>query len=390
MRALLVAGARPNFMKVAPILRALQDEGHEAILVHTGQHYDAQMSDAFFADLELPEPDFHLNVGSDTHAVQTARIMSAFEPVLHETAPDWVVVVGDVNSTVACALVAVKLKEALGVGIAHVEAGLRSGDWRMPEEVNRVLTDRMSDILLTPSRDALPNLLAEGIPEERIRFVGNVMIDTLFHQLPRARERQVSARLGLETGRYAVATLHRPSNVDGREALQAALEVLAGVAHELPVVLPIHPRTRKSLVGFGLEPMAKALRVVSPLGYRDMVSLLDGAGLVLTDSGGIQEETTALGVPCVTLRQHTERPVTLTEGTNRLAPWPLSRDEVVAAARAGLDEGRRPPGTAGPEGWDGRAAERIVRELAGISEGDRSPEPGRVASLERAGTGSLS
>lgn len=383
MRVLLVAGARPNFMKVAPILRALETEGHETVLVHTGQHYDARMSDAFFQDLELPDPDFHLGVGSDTHAVQTARIMSAFEPVLHQTTPDWVVVVGDVNSTVACALVAVKLKDDLEVEVAHVEAGLRSGDWRMPEEVNRVLTDRMSDLLLTPSRDALPNLLAEGIPEERIRFVGNVMIDTLLHQLPRARERKVWARFGLEPGAYAVATLHRPSNVDERGALQRALEGLAGVACELPVVLPIHPRTRKSLDGFGLESSAEALTIVPPLGYRDMVSLLDGAGLVLTDSGGIQEETTALGVPCVTLRPHTERPVTVTEGTNRLAPWPLSRDEVVAAARAGLDEGRRPPGAVGPDGWDGRAAKRIVGELAGASEGERPLGDGsRARALE--------
>lgn len=363
LRVLVVAGARPNFMKVAPVLRALAAAGHDGTLLHTGQHYDGAMSGAFFEDLELREPDFHLGVGSATHAVQTARVMEAFEPALLRVAPDRLVVVGDVNSTVGCALVAVKLKEALDLRIAHVEAGLRSGDWRMPEEVNRVLTDRMSDLLLTPSRDAEPNLRAEGIPPERIRFVGNVMIDTLLHQLSRARARGYPRELGLDAGGYAVATLHRPSTVDEPEALRTALAALAEVGRERPVVIPLHPRTRKNVERFGLQDELARLTVVPPLGYREMVSLLDGAAVVLTDSGGLQEETTALGVPCVTLRERTERPVTLSEGTNRMAPWPLSVGGVVGAADEAVAAGRRPPGEAGPEGWDGRAAERIVREL---------------------------
>src|SRR5690606_37619548 len=323
MKVLLVAGARPNFMKVAPILKELAKQGHEAVLVHTGQHYDAQMSAAFFRDLELPEPDHYLGVGSASHAVQTARVMEAFEPVLLEERPDWVVVVGDVNSTLACALVTAKLGYEIGCRLAHVEAGLRSHDWRMPEEVNRVLTDRLSDLLLTPSRDADENLRAEGIPEERIGFVGNVMIDTLFAQLPKARARDVPGQMGLERKCYAVVTLHRPSNVDDPTALRTVLEALGRVAREMPVVLPIHPRTRKNAENFGLSGLMEPLRVIEPLGYTEMLSLVEGAAIVLTDSGGLQEETTALGVPCITLREQTERPITLTEGTNRLAPWPL-------------------------------------------------------------------
>jgi UDP-N-acetylglucosamine 2-epimerase (non-hydrolysing) len=364
VRALVVAGARPNFMKVAPILRVLAAAGHEGALVHTGQHYDARMSDAFFQDLGIPEPDFHLGVGSGSHAVQTARVMEAFEPVLEEVRPDWLVVVGDVNSTLACALVAAKRKEELGCRIAHVEAGLRSGDWRMPEEINRVLTDRLGDLLLTPSRDALPNLLAEGIPEERVAFVGNVMIDTLFAQLPGARTLDMPRQLELETGRYAAATLHRPSNVDDAAALQTSLEALAAVAETMPVVLPIHPRTRKKAEAFGLLPLLERLRVVEPLGYTEMLSLTASAAVVLTDSGGLQEETTALGIPCVTLREQTERPITLTEGTNRLAPWPLSPGGVFAAVEEALGAGRSSAHPRRPEGWDGRAAERIVRCLA--------------------------
>jgi UDP-N-acetylglucosamine 2-epimerase (non-hydrolysing) len=367
VKALVVAGARPNFMKVAPILRALAAQGDDGILVHTGQHYDVSMSDAFFRDLALPAPDYHLGVGSGSHAVQTARVMQAFEPVLEEVRPDWVVVVGDVNSTLACALVTSKRKEDLGVRIAHVEAGLRSGDWRMPEEVNRVLTDRISDLLLTPSRDAEPNLRAEGIGGERGRFVGNVMIDTLLHQLPAARELDLPARLGLEHGRYVTVTLHRPSNVDDREALTAVLESLARVSRELPVVLPLHPRTRRSAEKFGLLPLLDAVRVLDPLGYREMLSLTDGSAVVLTDSGGLQEETTALGVPCVTLREQTERPVTITEGTNHLAPWPLSVDGVLASFFAALKTGRAAADAPRPEGWDGRAGERIVEALEAAS-----------------------
>jgi UDP-N-acetylglucosamine 2-epimerase (non-hydrolysing) len=290
-------------------------------------------------------------------------VMEAFEPVLMEVRPDWVVVVGDVNSTLACALVAVKLKEEIGSRIAHVEAGLRSGDWRMPEEVNRVVTDRISDLLLTPSHDARPNLLAEGIPEERIAFVGNVMIDTLLHQLPAARTVDLPGRLGLQRKRYVVATLHRPSNVDDPRSLQAVLDALVAVSEVMPVVLPIHPRTRKNAAEFGLQGSLERLQVVEPLGYTEMLSLTDGAAVVLTDSGGLQEETTALGVPCVTLREQTERPITITEGTNRLASWPLRAEGVFEAfeaahAEASSTSSRR------PDGWDGRAAERIVARLA--------------------------
>jgi len=367
MKVLVVAGARPNFMKVAPVVAALAAEGHRSVLVHTGQHYDASMSDAFFADLGLPRPDHHLGVGSASHAVQTARVMEAFEPVLRDCAPDWVVVVGDVNSTLACALVAAKVRPETGCRLAHVEAGLRSHDWRMPEEVNRVLTDRLSDLLLTPSRDAHRNLDAEGIDPARVVFVGNVMIDSLIAQLPAARELGVAGRMGLERGGYAVVTLHRPSNVDDPEVLDAVFHGLARVAGDLPVVFPMHPRTRARAEEFGLLGRLGAVGATLPLGYREMVSLVDGAGVVLTDSGGVQEETTALGVPCVTLREQTERPVTVQQGTNRLAPWPLGAEGIYLAARRALGEGRRPCGSV--EGWDGHAGERIARVLveAGVS-----------------------
>lgn len=364
----MVAGARPNFMKVAPVLAALAAEGHRTVLVHTGQHYDASMSDAFFSDLGLPRPDYHLGVGSGTHAVQTARVMEAFEPVLRAVAPEWVVVVGDVNSTLACSLVAAKLRPELGCRIAHVEAGLRSGDWRMPEEVNRVLTDRLSDLLLTPSRDAHPNLAAEGIDPARVVFVGNVMIDSLFAQLPAARALDVAGGLGLERGRYAVVTLHRPSNVDDAGALSAVFRALEKVAGDLPVVFPLHPRTRARAEEFGLLGRLSGVRTLQPLGYREMVSLVDGAAVVLTDSGGLQEETTALGIPCVTLREQTERPVTVTEGTNRMAPWPLTAEGVYRAFRGALARGRRVAGSV-VEGWDGRAAERIAAALAEAAPG---------------------
>jgi UDP-N-acetylglucosamine 2-epimerase (non-hydrolysing) len=363
MRVMVVAGARPNFMKVAPILRALLQAGHATTLVHTGQHYDERLSDAFFRDLSIPPPDHHLGVGSGSHAVQTARVMELFEPVLLEERPDWLVVVGDVNSTLACALVASKLVEQTNCRIAHVEAGLRSGDWRMPEEVNRVLTDRLSHLLLTPSRDARENLLAEGIRGERIHFVGNVMIDTLVSQLTAARDLDIPGSLGLARRGYAVATLHRPSNVDDHATLEAVLGALAKVSDAMPVVLPMHPRTRKMVVAFGLDPLLDRLRAVEPLGYREMLSLTDGAAVVLTDSGGLQEETTALGVPCVTLREQTERPITISEGTNRLAPWPLTVDGIWTAF---LNARERSPNGADPrrpEGWEGRASERIVEAL---------------------------
>jgi UDP-N-acetylglucosamine 2-epimerase (non-hydrolysing) len=391
MKVLVVAGARPNFMKVAPVMTALQRAGHYAVLVHTGQHYDASMSQSFFDDLGIPAPDHFLDVGGGSHATQTARIMERFEPVLLETRPDWVLVPGDVNSTLAAALVTVKLKEETGARLAHLEAGLRSGDWRMPEEVNRVLTDRCADLLLTPSRDAHAHLAAEGIPEGRIRFVGNVMIDTLLSRRDAARALDMPGRLGLTHGNFGLATLHRPSNVDSEEALRTCLEALAKVAESMPVVLPMHPRTRQRAEAFGLQPLLDRLVAIEPLGYTEMLSLTDAAAVVLTDSGGLQEETTALGVPCVTLREQTERPVTVEQGTNRLAPWPLTVDGVLDAYReavagdVGAEGSSRTPDAAGAaglggsagatvlmrrrsctiEGWDGRAAERVVAALAG-------------------------
>jgi UDP-N-acetylglucosamine 2-epimerase (non-hydrolysing) len=364
MKALVVAGARPNFMKVAPVLQALERAGHQRVFVHTGQHYDASMSDAFFRDLGLPVPDVHLGVGSGSHARQTARVMEAFEPVLESARPDWVVVVGDVNSTLACALVAAKLKDKCATRIAHVEAGLRSNDWSMPEEVNRVLTDRLSDLLLTPSRDAEPNLRAEGIPQERVVFVGNVMIDSLLRMLPPARALATPAALGVGGAPYAIATLHRPSNVDNPAQLRLILEAFGEMARDIPILLPLHPRTRDRARTFGLDPLLAPLRVLDPLGYTEMLGLQAEAAVVLTDSGGIQEESTVLGIPCVTLRESTERPVTVTEGTNRLAPWPLTTDGILETARGALAEGRRAVGERAPEGWDGRAGERIVAALA--------------------------
>jgi UDP-N-acetylglucosamine 2-epimerase (non-hydrolysing) len=362
IRALVVAGARPNFMKIAPILRALRAAGHDGILVHTGQHYDASMSGTFFDELGIPAPNYHLGVGTGTHAVQTARIMEAFEPVLLEVRPDWTIVVGDVNSTMAAALVAVKLKEQTGVRICHVEAGLRSNDWRMPEEINRVVTDRLSDLLLTPSEDAEKNLTTEGIPLERIRFVGNVMIDTLFVQLEAARATDTLARLCVSRRGYVATTLHRPSNVDDAQALGNVLTALGRVAETTPVILPLHPRTRKNVDRFGLASLLEPLQVLDPLGYTEMLALTDGAQCLLTDSGGIQEETTALGVPCVTLREQTERPVTITHGTNRLAPWPLTSDGIVRAYHDAIEDAASGIPRQ-PNGWDGRAAERIVEAL---------------------------
>jgi UDP-N-acetylglucosamine 2-epimerase (non-hydrolysing) len=362
MRVLVVAGARPNFMKIAPILAELADRGMESRLVHTGQHYDEALSDTFFRELDIRSPDHHLGVGSGSHAIQTARVMEAFEPVLLREHPDWVVVVGDVNSTLAAALVTAKLRPELGCRLAHVEAGLRSSDWRMPEEVNRVLTDRVSDLLLTPSRDADANLDAEGIPKRLVRFVGNVMIDTLMRRLPAARERPFAPSLGLAAGSYAVATVHRPSNVDAPEQLETLLDALGAVAQECPVVLPLHPRTASQIDEHGLRPLLERLTVTPPLGYLDMISLLDGARVVLTDSGGIQEETTALGTPCITLREQTERPITIERGTNRLCPWPLSVSGVLESYERAVSTSD-PSSAPRPEGWDGRTAARIVDAL---------------------------
>jgi UDP-N-acetylglucosamine 2-epimerase (non-hydrolysing) len=355
-----VVGARPNFMKVAPVLHAgARIPGVTQFLVHTGQHYDAAMSDRFFTDLGLPAPDVNLGVGSGTHAVQTARIMLEFEPVLDRLRPDWIVVYGDVNSTVACALVASKK----GIRVAHVEAGLRSRDRTMPEELNRLLTDQLADLCLTPSRDGDANLAAEGIPPQRIRFVGNVMVDTLLRLREQARALNVPASHGVAGRPYAFCTFHRPSNVDRAEPLAEILGALDDLARTMPVIFPIHPRTRQRMKEFGLTELAQRVTLLEPLSYLEAVSLVDGSTLVLTDSGGLQEETTVLGVPCLTARPNTERPITVTEGTNRLIP---SERRGIGLAVAEVLEGRSRGDfrARSPEGWDGHAGERIVSILS--------------------------
>jgi len=361
LKVINVVGARPNFMKVAPIVEAMKRREREfaPLVVHTGQHYDAAMSDAFFRDLELPQPDIYLGVGSASHAAQTAAVMERFEPVVNQEKPDWVIVVGDVNSTLACALVCSKL----GVKVAHVEAGLRSRDRTMPEEINRVLTDQIADLLFTPSADADANLLAEGIPQERIRLVGNVMIDSLLKQLPRAKESTIRADLGLEQNEYAVLTLHRPANVDNPDTFARILSSLETISERLPIVFPVHPRTRKTIaeLGFaGCLARSKNLRLIDPLGYLDFLRLYSGARLVLTDSGGIQEETTVLGVPCLTLRENTERPITVTLGTNKIVG--TDPEKIIREALASLEETPGTP-TSIPPLWDGNTAGRIVDAL---------------------------
>jgi len=351
-RIVVVAGARPNFMKIAPLLREMRSRrGFDAKLVHTGQHYDAAMSDSFFADLGIPAPDVNLGVGSGSHGAQTAEVLRGIEALLLAERPDALLVVGDVNSTIAAALAAVKL----GIPVAHVEAGLRSFDRAMPEEINRVLTDQISEWLFTTEPEAEPNLLREGIARERIHFAGNVMIDTLLANLSRAREQGALRRLGLAPKGYAVLTLHRPSNVDDPERLRSLFAVLEEIHRELPVVFPVHPRTQAAIAN-GLGGQAPKLRTTDPLGYLEFLELMSEARLVLTDSGGIQEETTALGVPCLTLRDNTERPVTVTHGTNVVVGTDPER--IRAEARKIL-QGEGKAGRT-PEGWDGHAARRIV------------------------------
>jgi len=361
LKVINVVGARPNFMKVAPIVAAMKQRPtkFQPLVVHTGQHYDAAMSDSFFRDLELPQPDTHLGVGSASHAAQTAAVMERFEPVVLAEKPDWVLVVGDVNSTLACALVCVKL----GVKVAHVEAGLRSRDRTMPEEINRILTDQIADLLLTPSPDADANLKAEGIPPERIRFVGNVMIDSLLQNLERARASGVRSELGVTDMDYGVLTLHRPSNVDQPETFARILAALETITHTLPVIFPVHPRTRKTIAALGLSERVAAmknLRLIDPLGYLDFLSLYSNARLVLTDSGGIQEETTFLNIPCVTLRENTERPITVELGTNVIVGTDTTR--IVDAATAALNGSAKKTARQLPL-WDGHASERILDAL---------------------------
>jgi len=354
---LLVAGARPNFMKVAPVWRALEATGKFRLtLVHTGQHYDDNMSKIFFDDLKLPRPDAHLGVGSGSHADQTARVMLAFEPALMDADPELVVVVGDVNSTMACTLVAVKL----GVPVAHVEAGLRSFDRTMPEEINRMVTDILADLLFITSPEARDNLVREGVDESRIHFAGNVMIDSLLFYAPVAERSAILDTLALEKKRYGLVTLHRPSNVDDAAVLLPLMHALSEIAKNCPLVFPVHPRTRTMLSRVGLGAPGEGLRLIDPVGYLDFIKLMTYSAVVLTDSGGIQEETTALGIPCLTIRENTERPITVTVGTNRLVGTDPAR--IVSEANDVLRNGVT--GASVPERWDGQAAARIAQVIA--------------------------
>ncbi len=357
---IVVVGARPNFIKAAPLLRELRKypNSFRTRLIHTGQHYDVNMSDVFFRDLELPQPDQSLGVGSGTHAEQTAKIMLAFEQVCVKERPDLVVVVGDVNSTMACAITAKKLL----IPVAHVEAGLRSRDWTMPEEINRVVTDSISDFLFTPSRDANENLLGEGIPAQRIHFVGNVMIDSLLSQLRKTENNDILQRIGIDGSNYATLTLHRPSNVDDARVFNRLVALMIELSQKLPIVWPVHPRSRRMLEQLDLLNRVKSstgLRITDPLGYLDMLALNRRARMIITDSGGLQEEATVLGVPCVTLRQNTERPVTVDAGANRVVG--NRPDRIRSAVCAILSENGQKIRI--PELWDGKAAVRIVDVL---------------------------
>jgi UDP-N-acetylglucosamine 2-epimerase (non-hydrolysing) len=357
-RILSIAGARPNFMKIAPIAAVLRKAPSlfESIIVHTGQHYDDMLSQVFFDELDIPRPDINLNVGSASHARQTAAIMTAFEPVLLESRADIVLVVGDVNSTIACALVASKL----GVPVAHVEAGLRSFDRTMPEEINRVLTDQLSDLLFITESSADENLRREGIDPGKIHFVGNVMIDTLLSHRERARSLNVPQKFAVEPRSYGLMTLHRPSNVDDLAVFERLVSAIAAISRDIPIIFPVHPRTRPTVDRSASAAMLvkdRRLRLVDPLGYLEFLGLMETARVVLTDSGGIQEETTILGVPCLTLRENTERPITVTHGMNRVVG--TDPDRIVEGWRT-ISDGARAPA---PPMWDGRAAVRIVDVL---------------------------
>ncbi|APF20199.1 UDP-N-acetylglucosamine 2-epimerase [Caldithrix abyssi DSM 13497] len=357
IKVINVVGARPNFMKIAPIQREMSKYSNiKPVLVHTGQHYDKRMSKFFFNDLQLPEPDIYLGVGSGTHAEQTAKIMTHFEKILNEEKPDLVLVVGDVNSTAACSLVAAKMNTK----IAHVEAGLRSFDRTMPEEINRLVTDVLSDLLFVTEKSGLENLKREGIADHKVHFVGHVMIDSLIYFKPKADQSAILDELNLTPGEYGVITLHRPSNVDNKQNFEKLLNAFAQIEQRLPLIFPIHPRSQKMIDQFGLREKVEKmsnLRLLDPLGYLDFMKLLHNAKLVLTDSGGIQEETTFLGIPCITMRENTERPITVEIGTNVLVGTDTQR--IVLEAEKILD-GNAKKGQI-PELWDGHAAERIVK-----------------------------
>jgi len=375
LKMIVVAGARPNFMKIGPLMkaalsyearRAADAPGLETFLVHTGQHYDPNMSDVFFRELGIPQPAVNLGVGSGSHAAQTAQIMTGFEVVCLGHKPDWVVVVGDVNSTMACTLVCAKM----GIPVAHVEAGLRSFDRTMPEEINRLVTDALADLLFTPSSDADENLRREGVPTEKIKFVGNIMIDCLIDNLPQARLSGILDRIKVEPGKFVYVTLHRPANVDDRASLSGIWAALERLAKRLPVVCPIHPRTRKRLEEFGLAPRSGGgLLLLDPLGYHASLSLTEHARAVLTDSGGLQEEATYFRTPCLTLRPNTERPVTVTLGSNRLTTADRFEADVDNVLNGPKRIGQIPPL------WDGRTAERILGDLlaAGAEKGGPTP-----------------
>ena len=366
IKILSVVGARPNFMKIAPFIFAInehnidkkQDKKIDHLLVHTGQHYDLQMSEAFFRDLNIPNPDFNLEVGSGSHAIQTAEIMIRFEKICLQEKPDWVIVVGDVNSTMACTIVASKLE----IKIAHIESGLRSFDRSMPEEINRLVTDALADLLLTPSKDADKNLIREGVERKKIKFVGNIMIDTLLTNLGKARELLSYKRFGVKPQKYIFVTLHRPSNVDNKKSLTAIMKHLTNLSKKIPVIFPMHPRTRKNLREFGLLDRivkAKSLIICDPIGYHETIGLVDRCAFVLTDSGGLQEETTVLGIPCLTLRPNTERPVTITQGTNQLTSLAEIESDLTRLISGKYKKGHI------PKLWDGHTAERIVEILVG-------------------------
>ncbi|MCK5849394.1 MAG: UDP-N-acetylglucosamine 2-epimerase (non-hydrolyzing) [Kiritimatiellae bacterium] len=356
----LVIGARPNYMKIAPLWRIIHEKAPEVrqTLIHTGQHYDAKMSDVFFGDLSMPQPDICLNIGSGSHAQQTAKVMIALEPVFTDLSPDVVVVVGDVNSTLAATLVAAKLH----IPVAHVEAGLRSFDRTMPEEINRIATDSIADILLTSCRDGSINLENEGVDKSRVHFVGNIMIDSLVHALPYLEKSTILDQFNLKPEEYLCTTLHRPSNVDDPEKLKEILEALDDIAHDIKVLFPVHPRTAAVIKQLNWNPVNTGFFIVDPVGYMDFMRLITNAKAVITDSGGIQEETSFLGIPCLTVRENTERPITVTEGTNRLVK--SSHEEIVANAREILDAGK--PVVPDMALWDGHTAERVLDVLLGM------------------------